>query len=163
GTDLEARLRADSRDAIVIAGVITNNSVEATVRMAGNLGFATYSSRTAALPLVARIGTARSEAPKMFTQCHLPILTASIAASSQRHRYSVRRPDSADVYGSFACPLWVKRRHLRRKRSCLLLPPTMTAKANFRTRSCLLYPQKRTCGATRDVCFGPKADIVSII
>ena len=42
GTDLEARLRADSRDAIVIAGVITNNSVEATVRMAGNLGFATY-------------------------------------------------------------------------------------------------------------------------
>jgi len=27
---------------LVIAGVITNNSVEATVRMAGNLGFATW-------------------------------------------------------------------------------------------------------------------------
>ncbi len=27
---------------LVIAGVITNNSVEATVRMAGNLGFVTY-------------------------------------------------------------------------------------------------------------------------
>src|SRR5262245_5445351 len=71
------------------------------------------SSRTAALPLVARIGTARSEVPKMFTQCRLPILTASIAASSQRHRYSVRRPDCADVYGSFPCPLWVKSGHVQ--------------------------------------------------
>jgi nicotinamidase-related amidase len=38
GTDLETRLRAGSHDAIVIVGVITNNSVETTVRMAGNLG-----------------------------------------------------------------------------------------------------------------------------
>src|SRR5262245_64718155 len=71
------------------------------------------SSRTAALPLVARIGTARSEVPKMFTQCRLPILTASIAASSQRHRYSVRRLDCADVYGSFPCPLWLKSGHVQ--------------------------------------------------
>jgi nicotinamidase-related amidase len=42
GTDLETRLRAGGHDAIVIVGVITNNSVETTVRMAGNLGFATY-------------------------------------------------------------------------------------------------------------------------
>ena len=42
GTDLEARLRADGHDTLVIAGVITNNSVEATVRMAGNLGFNVY-------------------------------------------------------------------------------------------------------------------------
>jgi nicotinamidase-related amidase len=42
GTDLEARLRAGGHAALVVAGVITNNSVEATVRMAGNLGFATY-------------------------------------------------------------------------------------------------------------------------
>jgi nicotinamidase-related amidase len=41
GTDLEARLRAGRHKALVIAGVITNNSVEATVRMAGNLGFDT--------------------------------------------------------------------------------------------------------------------------
>jgi len=27
---------------LVVAGVVTNNSVEATVRMAGNLGFATW-------------------------------------------------------------------------------------------------------------------------
>lgn len=42
GTDLEARLRAANQKVVVIAGVITNNSVEATVRMAGNLGFETY-------------------------------------------------------------------------------------------------------------------------
>jgi nicotinamidase-related amidase len=39
GTDLEARLRAASHNMLVVCGVITNNSVEATVRMAGNLGF----------------------------------------------------------------------------------------------------------------------------
>lgn len=42
GTDLEAQLRAAGHTTLVVAGVITNNSVEATVRMAGNLGFATY-------------------------------------------------------------------------------------------------------------------------
>lgn len=42
GTDLKARLRAGGHQALVVVGVITNNSVEATVRMAGNLGFATY-------------------------------------------------------------------------------------------------------------------------
>src|SRR5689334_19628530 len=42
GTDLEQRLRAGAHEAIVVVGVITNNSVEATVRMAGNLGFSTY-------------------------------------------------------------------------------------------------------------------------
>lgn len=39
GTDLEQRLRDAGIDTLVVAGVITNNSVEATVRMAGNLGF----------------------------------------------------------------------------------------------------------------------------
>jgi len=42
GTDLEQKLRAGGHEALVIAGVATNNSVEATVRMAGNLGFETY-------------------------------------------------------------------------------------------------------------------------
>ena len=41
-TDLEARLRSGGHEALVAVGVITNNSVEATVRMAGNLGFTTY-------------------------------------------------------------------------------------------------------------------------
>src|SRR5450759_63802 len=42
GTDLESRLRASGVGTLIVAGVITNNSVEATVRMAGNLGFDTY-------------------------------------------------------------------------------------------------------------------------
>lgn len=41
GTDLEARLRRGGHATVVVAGVLTHNSVEATVRMAGNLGFAT--------------------------------------------------------------------------------------------------------------------------
>jgi nicotinamidase-related amidase len=39
GTDLEARLRRAGHRCLVVTGVITNNSVEATARMAGNLGF----------------------------------------------------------------------------------------------------------------------------
>lgn len=42
GTNLDATLRALNISQLVVFGVITNNSVEATVRMAGNLGFATY-------------------------------------------------------------------------------------------------------------------------
>jgi nicotinamidase-related amidase len=42
GTDLEHRLRAAGIASLVVAGVITNNSVEATVRMAGCLGFDVY-------------------------------------------------------------------------------------------------------------------------
>jgi nicotinamidase-related amidase len=42
GTDLESRLRAGGHQNLVVVGVITNNSVEATVRMAGNLGFTPY-------------------------------------------------------------------------------------------------------------------------
>jgi nicotinamidase-related amidase len=39
GTDLETRLTGK---ALVLVGVITNNSVEATARMAGNLGIPTW-------------------------------------------------------------------------------------------------------------------------
>jgi len=42
GTDLESRLRQANQNLLVVTGVITNNSVEATVRMAGNLGFDTF-------------------------------------------------------------------------------------------------------------------------
>jgi nicotinamidase-related amidase len=42
GTRLEEILRASGIHSLVVAGVSTNNSVEATVRMAGNLGFDTY-------------------------------------------------------------------------------------------------------------------------
>lgn len=39
GTDLEARLRQSGISRLVITGVLLENSVGATVRMAGNLGF----------------------------------------------------------------------------------------------------------------------------
>lgn len=42
GTNLEEILRKLNTSHLVVFGVITNNSVEATVRMAGNLGFTTY-------------------------------------------------------------------------------------------------------------------------
>jgi nicotinamidase-related amidase len=41
GTTLERDLRAKNITEVVITGVITNNSVEASARMAGNLGFST--------------------------------------------------------------------------------------------------------------------------
>lgn len=41
-TSLEAQLRESRIHTLVVTGVSTNNSVEATVRMAGNLGFDTY-------------------------------------------------------------------------------------------------------------------------
>lgn len=42
GTDLEVLLRSRGIFTVVICGVITNNSVEATARMAGDLGLETY-------------------------------------------------------------------------------------------------------------------------
>ena len=42
GTNLESHLREAGIDELIATGVITNNSVEATVRMAGNLGFEVY-------------------------------------------------------------------------------------------------------------------------
>jgi nicotinamidase-related amidase len=42
GTQLEQQLRMSGVATLVVTGVSTNNSVEATVRMAGNLGFNTY-------------------------------------------------------------------------------------------------------------------------
>jgi nicotinamidase-related amidase len=56
GTDLESRLRAAGQSVLLVTGVITNNSVEATVRMAGNLGFETYLVEDATFTVGARIG-----------------------------------------------------------------------------------------------------------
>jgi nicotinamidase-related amidase len=42
GTSLQTVLESAGIRTVFIAGVITNNSVEATVRMAGNLGFETF-------------------------------------------------------------------------------------------------------------------------
>lgn len=48
GTGLAETLRDAGAACLVVCGVITNNSVEATVRMAGNLGFDTRLVRDAA-------------------------------------------------------------------------------------------------------------------
>jgi nicotinamidase-related amidase len=42
GTELDVLLRQARIFSVVICGVITNNSVEATARVAGNLGYETY-------------------------------------------------------------------------------------------------------------------------
>lgn len=61
---LERWLRVRDLDRVVIVGVSTNNSVEATVRMAGNLGFATVvvSDATFAFAKRDHAGTQRTAA-----------------------------------------------------------------------------------------------------
>lgn len=54
GTELERHLRTSGFDTLVITGVATNNSVEATVRMAGNLGFRTFLVDDACFTFAAR-------------------------------------------------------------------------------------------------------------
>lgn len=59
GTSLDGWLKARNIGSLVICGVITNNSVEATARMAGNLGYLTYvvSDATATFDRVDAAGT----------------------------------------------------------------------------------------------------------
>ncbi len=61
GTTLEKDLRQDGIDTVVIVGLTTNHCVSTTVRMAGNLGFATYvvSDATAAFDRQALDGSMR--------------------------------------------------------------------------------------------------------
>src|SRR3990170_3646616 len=61
GTQLDAWLKSRQIGTVVICGVITNNSVEATARMAGNLGYLTYvvSDATATFDKVDHDGVTR--------------------------------------------------------------------------------------------------------
>ncbi|WP_044560602.1 cysteine hydrolase family protein [Azospirillum sp. B4] len=60
GSGLDDLLRGRGVTALVVAGVITNNSVEATVRMAGNLGYATTVVSDATFTFAKRDGRGRS-------------------------------------------------------------------------------------------------------
>ena len=95
---MEARLRAGAHDAPVVVGVITNNSVEATLRMAFNLEFATYLVM-AASPSIAEIGMARRGVPKTSMPCHLPTWTASTVLLSTQPRCSTERVRT-NIYSS---------------------------------------------------------------
>jgi len=61
GTSLEQDLRQDGIDTLVVVGLTTNHCVSTTVRMAGNLGFATFvvSDATAAFARTALDGSRR--------------------------------------------------------------------------------------------------------
>lgn len=59
GTGLEAWLAEHGCATLVLAGVITNNSVEATARMAGNLGFETLVAADACFTFGKRDRTGR--------------------------------------------------------------------------------------------------------
>jgi nicotinamidase-related amidase len=58
GTDLEAKLQSKKVNELVVCGVITNNSVDATVRVANNLGFRVFvpDDATATFGMITRKG-----------------------------------------------------------------------------------------------------------
>jgi hypothetical protein len=58
------------------------------------------------------------------------------------------------------CPLWVKSRHLRRKKSDVRFTPKSDRKSGFPHKVMSVLPPKADmCSALAYVCFGPKADI----
>src|SRR5688572_33236724 len=86
-TELEDVLRREEILALVICGVITNNSVEATARMAGSLGYETYvvSDATATFDKVDFAGVFGR--PMRFTPCRLRISMVSTPRCSPRPRF----------------------------------------------------------------------------
>jgi len=70
GTDFEKRLRTAGHERLVMCGVITNNSVEATVRAAEILVSKRIWWKTPASRLRGRIGAGGCAPPMRFTRCH---------------------------------------------------------------------------------------------
>lgn len=86
GTELEDVLRQRNIGTLVICGVITNNSVETTARMAGNLGYQTYvvSDATATFDKVDFDGQLRSaEEVHALSLANLQGEYATVVSSAQ--------------------------------------------------------------------------------
>lgn len=90
GTDLQQALIDDSVTDVVITGFVTNNSVEATARMAGDLGFKTtvVSDATAAFDKRGIDGTIYpSQVVHTLSLSHLKDEYASIATTAEVLQY----------------------------------------------------------------------------
>ncbi|MEM0981762.1 MAG: cysteine hydrolase family protein [Cyanobacteria bacterium P01_H01_bin.58] len=79
GTDLEQWLRQKDYQTLVVTGVITNNSVEATVRVAGNLGFDTY---------VIADATATFDKPDLQQKLHLAEDVHALSLANMHQEYA---------------------------------------------------------------------------
>jgi nicotinamidase-related amidase len=79
GTDLEDYLRTKGYQQLVIMGVITNNSVEATARVAGNLGFDT---------IVVSDATATFDKQDLNGQCHTAETVHALSLANLEGEYA---------------------------------------------------------------------------
>ncbi|MEO1144917.1 MAG: cysteine hydrolase family protein [Cyanobacteria bacterium J06638_22] len=79
GTDLEEWLRSNGYQTLFVTGVITNNSVEATVRVAGNLGFDTY---------VVSDGTATFDKRDLEQQWHVAEQVHALSLANMHKEYA---------------------------------------------------------------------------
>ncbi len=82
-TDLEARLAQDGTKMLVVCGVLTHNSVEATVRHAGNLGFRVLLPADACWAVDVRDLTGRLWAAEDVHQLSLAVMQGEYATITE--------------------------------------------------------------------------------
>lgn len=80
GTDLEQRLRESGQTALVVCGVLTNNSVDATVRHAADLGFHVHLVRDACWAVEKTLADGRVIAAELVHELSLANLAGEYAA-----------------------------------------------------------------------------------
>jgi nicotinamidase-related amidase len=90
GTELDRLLRLAKISTLVILGVITNNSLEATARMAGNLGFDTYLVEDASFTFARKDYRGRLRTAAEVHDMSLANLNGHIARSRKLRRFSAR-------------------------------------------------------------------------
>jgi nicotinamidase-related amidase len=117
GTDLEPKIRAMGAEDVAIAGVITNNSVESTARMCGDLGFRTIvvSDATFTFGRMDFSGQFRSaDEVHAMSLANLDGEYAGICTTDQILEMTRLLPESADVQLE-GVPIPLKRRPNMRK------------------------------------------------